>query len=89
MIIWNNDDAIEFFADNNYPSQYNDGLLAWLRDFYNLPTATLNDLLIRYISEEGYEFQVVAPPPEGEENGIVDGSGDFFITSDAAFIVYA
>lgn len=89
MTIWNQDEAQQFYQDNGYPPQYNDGLLAWLRDFYGLPTATLNDLLTRYISEEGYEFQVVAAPPEGEENGIVDGSGDFFITSDAAFIVYA
>lgn len=88
MTIWNQDEAQQFFQDNGYPPQYNDGLLAWLRDWFNLPTSTLNDLLTRYIAEEGYEFQTVTPP-EGNDNSIVDGNGDFFVTSDAAFIVFA
>lgn len=88
MTIWNQDEAQQFFQDNGYPPQYNDGLLAWLRDWFNAPTSALNDLLTRYIAEEGYEFQEVVPPVEGNDNGIVDGNGDLFVTSDAAFIVF-
>lgn len=51
--LWNNDEARQFFEDHGYPHQYNQGLLAWLRDFYNVDYGTLGDLLDRYIEEHG------------------------------------
>lgn len=58
--IWNNDTAMAFFRANGYPTQYNDGMRAWLKDFYNLTDEgySLQDLLARYIRENGHQFPV-------------------------------
>lgn len=49
-----NDEAIAFFAAQGYPTNYNDGMLAWLRAYYFTSGSTLPDLLSRYIDENGY-----------------------------------
>lgn len=56
MTIWNNDEARAFFLQNGYPENYNDGMLAWLRNYYNTTGSNLPDLLFRYIKEVGLEF---------------------------------
>jgi hypothetical protein len=60
MSIWNNDEARRFFIANGYPSQYNDGLKAYLEDILGLTGEgkALNDLLKNYISLYGTEFLV-------------------------------
>lgn len=55
--IFVNDYAMQFFRDHGYPdSSYNDGMLAWLRDFYGVTGSTLPDLLARYRGEYGDDF---------------------------------
>lgn len=56
--IRHNDEVIAFLAANGYATEYNDGLLAYLRDFYGVTTFSLNDLLRRYLDDFGsYELQ--------------------------------
>lgn len=58
--IWNNDYARAFFKDHGYPEQYNDGLLAYLRDTYPFAGGqTLPDLLARYLNEYGDTFNMI------------------------------
>ena len=54
--LWNNDDARAFFIEHGYPQQYNDGLLAYLRDLYNVTGSTLPDLLKRHLRDYGDTF---------------------------------
>lgn len=54
--LWNNDDARAFFIEHGYPKQYNDGLLAYLRDLYNVTGSTLPDLLKRHLRDYGDTF---------------------------------
>lgn len=68
MNVWgNNDEVLEFLAEGGYPHQFNDGLLAWLRDIYGLPNSvtaggsTLPDLLKRYIRTYGEEIMAHTP----------------------------
>lgn len=48
MDIRKNDEVRDFLKTNSYPIQYNDGLLAFLRSYYNKTYSTLPDLLSRY-----------------------------------------
>ena len=89
MTIYNQDEAQVFFEANGYPSQDNDGLLAWLRDYYDTSNLTLTDLLLKYIKEVGLEFVEVTPPEGGNDNSIVDANGDFLVASDDSFIIFA
>jgi hypothetical protein len=56
--IWNNDEARSFFIANGYPTQYNDGLKAYLEDILGLQGQgrALNDLLYKYIQIYGINF---------------------------------
>lgn len=67
-----------FLETNGYPSQYNDGMRAYLRAFFNLPEASLADLYVRYILEEGTTLV-----PVGGGGGLGEGllleSGDFLL----------
>jgi hypothetical protein len=58
--IWDNDAALEFFAANDYPNNYNDGLYAYLSDVYPIHVGgrTLPDLLSRYRKEYGDTFNM-------------------------------
>lgn len=58
--IWNNDEALAFFADNNYQNNYNDGLYAYLQDVYpaHIGGRSLPDLLKRYLKEYGDTFNM-------------------------------
>lgn len=58
MSIWNNDEARRFFIDNGYPTQYNDGLKAYLEDILGLQNEgfSLNDLLKMYVPIYGTNF---------------------------------
>lgn len=78
--IQNNDAALVFFDENGYPVEYNDGMLAWLRDVYDDPDASLDDLFQLYIIDNGETFE-----PADDFNVILVG-GDTIITSDAAFV---
>lgn len=64
-----NDEAREFFKANGYPIQYNDGMLAWLRDYCLVDTFTLNDLLARYIKINGYTMFIPGQLFNASEEG--------------------
>lgn len=51
--IYNNDEVITFMRDNNYPVNYNDGLLAYFRAYYSITGSTLPDLFMRYTKDVG------------------------------------
>jgi hypothetical protein len=65
MGIFNNDEAVAFFRENGYPSGYNDGMLAWLREVYNTTHSSLPDLLSRYLNEYGDRFNMIIPGRSG------------------------
>lgn len=75
----NQDEIKQFLVNNNYPTQYNDGLRAYLRVFYSQPDASLADLFSKYITEHGLDLS--APAVAGDklllENGI-----DFILMED-------
>lgn len=77
--ILNPDDVYAFLKANGYPTQYNDGLRAYLRVFYSLPDASLAELFSKYITEHGLDLS--APAVAGDklllENGI-----DFILMED-------
>ena len=83
MGIWNNDEAIAFFNDHGYPRQYNDGLLRWLRDVYDLPYemssggSTLPDLLKRYQDEFGDDFNMRVLSKSGAEVKLIEPAATF------------
>lgn len=58
MSIWNNDEARRFFSANGYPTQFNDGLKAYLEDILGLQNEgySLNDLLHMYLPIYGDAF---------------------------------
>lgn len=58
MRIFDNDYVINFLRDNGYPPSYNDGMLAWLRAYYDTTSGTLPDLMRRYIKDVGYELHI-------------------------------
>lgn len=59
MNLNSNDEVVTFLRESGYPKQYNDGLLAWLRELYQ-SELTLPDLLHRYTSTYGNEIMVAA-----------------------------
>lgn len=62
MTIWNNDEARQFFIDNGFPEQYNDGMTAYLRQLLGKDLA-LPDLLRDYATTYGTtEFTPLTPP---------------------------
>lgn len=71
--ILNADEVHAFLIANGYPNQYNDGLRAYLRVFFNLPDASLADLFVRYIIENGIDL--AAPDPGGDELLLEGGLG--------------
>lgn len=70
-----NDEALAFFAANGYPTEYNDGMLAWLRAFYSTTRFTLNDLLHRYLDD----FNTYDMLPAG--------SNGFLLMEDSSFLL--
>ena len=80
MTIFNNDEAIKFFRDNGYPVEYNDGLLAWLKDYFGVTTGALADLVGRYRREQGLNFQSAFNPTSlfaASEKGVWYDPSDF------------
>ena len=83
MGIWNNDEAVAFFNAHGYPKQYNDGLLRWLRDVYDLPYemssggSTLPDLLKRYQDEFGDDFNMRVLSKSGAEVKLIEPAATF------------
>lgn len=75
--IWNNDYARAFFKENGYPEQYNDGLLAYLRDLYNVSGSTLPDLLKRHLKEFGDEFAMGVLAKSGVKVSLVEPATTF------------
>lgn len=64
MILPKNDDARAFFIENGYPQQYNDGLVAYLRDILQVSNYTLPDLLRMYRDTFGEDLDTLFSPTE-------------------------
>lgn len=81
--IWNNDYAIAFFKENGYPEQYNDGMLAWLREVYPLNDGgkTLPDLLARYLNEYGDTFNMINAGKSAEAITLIQPAATFTSTT--------
>lgn len=69
MSLFNNDEAVAFFVANGYPSNYNDGMLAWLRDVFNVTGSSLPDLLARYLREYGDRFNMIVAGKSAVSSG--------------------
>lgn len=62
VLLPRNDAARIFFKENRYPEQYNDGLVAYLRDLLQVTNYTLPDLLHMYQEFYG-DILVLSPVP--------------------------
>lgn len=78
-----NDDAIAFFRENGYPTTYNDGLLAYLRDVYPIPDGgrTLPDLLSRYLRDYGETFNMIIAGKSAVAQSIIEPAATFITTT--------
>lgn len=83
--IWNNDEAIKFFEENNYPREYNDGLYAYLRDTYNIfntySIPSLPDLLRRYLNDYGDTFNMAIAGKSAVKISLVEPATTFTATT--------
>lgn len=79
----NPDEIKQFFVNNNYPTQYNDGLRAYLRVFYSMPEASLADLFVKYIVEHGIDL--ANPVVVGDR--LLMETLDFLLLEDNSFIL--
>lgn len=77
----NPDETKQFLVNNNYPTQYNDGLRAYLRVFYSMPEASLADLFVKYIVEHGIDLA----NPVGDR--LLMETLDFLLLEDNSFIL--
>lgn len=79
----NPDEIKQFLVNNNYPTQYNDGLRAYLRVFYSMPEASLADLFVKYIVEHGIDL---ANPVVAGDRLLME-TLDFLLLEDDSFIL--
>lgn len=79
----NPDEIKQFLVNNNYPTQYNDGLRAYLRVFYSMPEASLADLFVKYIIEHGIDL--ANPVVVGDR--LLMETLDFLLLEDDSFIL--
>ena len=79
----NPDEIKQFLVNNNYPTQYNDGLRAYLRVFYSMPEASLADLFVKYIVEHGIDLA----NPVGVGDRLLMETLDFLLLEDNSFIL--
>lgn len=79
----NQDEIKQFLVNNNYPTQYNDGLRAYLRVFYSMPEASLADLFVKYIVEHGIDL--ANPVVVGDR--LLMETLDFLLLEDDSFIL--
>lgn len=79
--IWNNDEVRQFLADNGFIQQYNDGLTAYLREFY-LSNGTLAELVAQYVNEYGTVLIAV-----GTGNFVLTEEGDIFLLEDGDSLI--
>lgn len=81
--IWNIDTARAFFRENGYPEQYNDGLLAYLREVYPLEDGgrTLPDLLARHLREYGDTFNMIIAGKSAVNIALVEPAATFTSTT--------
>lgn len=79
----NPDETKQFLVNNNYPTQYNDGLRAYLRVFYSMPEASLADLFVKYIVEHGIDL--ANPVVVGDR--LLMETLDFLLLEDDSFIL--
>lgn len=79
----NPDEIKQFLVNNNYPTQYNDGLRAYLRVFYSMPEASLADLFVKYIVEHGIDL--ANPVVVGDR--LLMETLDFLLLEDDSFIL--
>lgn len=76
--LWNNDQARAFFKENGYPEQYNDGLLAYLRETYPFAGGqTLPDLLARYLREYGDTFNMIIAGKSAVAQSVIQPASTF------------
>ena len=81
MGLFNNDEALAFFEEWGYPTSYNDGMLAWLREVYNTEHYALNDLLHRYLADYGDRFNMIIAGREGNAQGYITPAATFTNTT--------
>lgn len=79
----NPDETKQFLVNNNHPTQYNDGLRAYLRVFYSMPEASLADLFVKYIVEHGIDL--ANPVVVGDR--LLMETLDFLLLEDDSFIL--
>lgn len=79
----NPDEIKQFLVNNNYPTQYNDGLRAYLRVFYSMPEASLADLFVKYKVEHGIDL--ANPVVVGDR--LLMETLDFLLLEDNSFIL--
>lgn len=81
--IWNNDAVVQFLIDNGFPSNYMDGVLAYLRELYS-SNASFADLLARYIRENGTTLNALGNFLASEDGVTFETeTGVFFIVEEA------
>lgn len=81
-----NDEVRQFLVENNLPIQYNDGLLAYLRAYYNVTNSTLNDLLHRYINEVGYTLAPLVTFSTDFTLGVLPAEYSFFRSTGGTYV---
>ncbi len=82
--IFNPDEVKQFLINNSYPTQYNDGLRAYLRVLYSAPSASLADLFIRYIVENG---TTLTDPTIAGDKLLVENGNIFVLEDGSSFIL--
>lgn len=85
--IFRPDEVKAFLLANGYPTQYNDGLLAFLRVVFDLPNASLPDLFIRYIITYGVELDIADPSPSGNFFLQEDGTSKLLMEDGTSFLL--
>lgn len=85
--IFRPDEVRAFLLANGYPSQYNDGLRAYLRVVFNEPEASLPDLFTKYIVEFGVDLADPDPAPEGNFFLQEDGTSKILLEDGTSFLL--
>ncbi len=90
--IFRPDEVKAFLLANGHPTQYNDGLRAYLRVVFELPNASLPDLFVRYIITYGVDLEITdTPPPDPTPTGnfllLEDGTSKLLLEDGTSFLL--
>ena len=85
--IFRPDEVKAFLLANGYPTQYTDGLLAYLRVVFELPNASLPDLFVRYIITYGVDLEITDPTPTGNFLLLEDGTSKLLLEDGTSFLL--